>query len=231
MQTPHYRHEIKHFISLGQMAELTARLGVLMQPDPHAGPNGTYFIRSLYFDNMQDTALKEKVYGAARREKFRIRYYNRDVSFIRLEKKTKLNRLTDKQSAVITKVQCEALLAGDTSFLRTDPQPLMQELYAKMQLHGLQPRTIVDYERRTFIYPMGDTRITLDYHIRTGIHALQFLDTALPTIACDAVEENPVCILEVKYDAFIPDFIRAAVQLDCCRQTPFSKYEISRRYD
>ncbi|MCQ2433587.1 MAG: polyphosphate polymerase domain-containing protein [Clostridia bacterium] len=230
MQTPHYRHEIKHQITQGQRMILESRLRALMKNDPHARADGTYYIRSLYFDNANDLALKEKVYGAAHREKFRIRYYNGDLSFIRLEKKSKINQLTDKQSAVITKKQCEALLAGDVDFLRTDSQPLMNELYAKMKLHGFHPKTVVDYERLTFIHPMGDTRVTLDYHIRTGIRSTDFLNPALSTLAADAVEEAPFCILEVKYDAFLPDCIRDALQLDGIRPTAFSKYEICRRF-
>ena len=130
----------------------------------------------------------------------------------------------------MTREQCEFLLAGDASFLRTDPQPLMRELYAKMKLHGLEPKSVVDYDRRAFVYPAGNTRITLDYHIRRGIRVRDFFSTDAPTLACDAVEEDPVCILEVKYGAFLPDFIRDAVQLDECRSSPFSKYEISRRF-
>lgn len=224
-----YRHEIKHRITRGQKEELTARLRVLMKPDAYAREDGTYFIRSLYFDNPNDLVLREKAAGTARREKFRIRYYNGDLSFIRLEKKCRIDRLSYKQSAVMTAEQCRRLIAGDDTVLRADPQPLMQELYAKMKLHGLQPKTIVDYDRRTFVYPLGDTRITLDDHIRTDSRVRDFLDPACTTLACDA-PEDAVCILEVKYGAFLPDFIRDAVQLDDCRSSPFSKYEISRRF-
>lgn len=50
---------------------------------------GEYKIRSIYFDHYHDKALQEKLMGINNREKFRIRYYNDDVSFIRLEKKSK----------------------------------------------------------------------------------------------------------------------------------------------
>jgi hypothetical protein len=58
-----------------------------------------------------DKNLKEKLYGVNNREKFRIRYYNDDPSFIKLEKKTKVNGLGTKLSAPLTKAECEKLLA------------------------------------------------------------------------------------------------------------------------
>ena len=230
MEAPQYRHEVKHLIDRVQAAELQARLRVLMQPDENARADGTYFIRSLYFDNDADKALREKADGAPYREKFRIRFYNRDLSFIRLEKKVKDNRLTQKWAARLTEEECRALLSGNAEVLRADSQPLVQELYAKMKLQRLKPKTVVDYTRRTFVHPLGNTRVTFDYDIRTGRFDTDILDLTLPTFPCDSAEPAPVCILEVKYDAFLPGFLQDALQLPNIRQTSYSKYEISRRF-
>ncbi|MBQ9383537.1 MAG: VTC domain-containing protein, partial [Ruminiclostridium sp.] len=93
-----FRHEVKHEINNFDLLTLRRRLQTVAYPDPHA-VYGNYLIRSLYFDDLSDRALREKINGAARREKFRIRYYNGDTSVIRLEKKTKINDLGSKQSA------------------------------------------------------------------------------------------------------------------------------------
>ncbi len=85
-----FRHERKHYITPADHAALCQRLAPVMERDPHAGPDGTYTVHSLYFDDWRDTALREKIDGLPRREKFRIRYYNGDLSFIRLEKKSKV---------------------------------------------------------------------------------------------------------------------------------------------
>lgn len=231
LSTPRYRHEIKYVIDRVQMTLLDRRLSAVMQSDRHAREDGTYDIRSLYFDNAQDKALKEKALGLPRREKFRLRYYNLDPSYIRLEKKSKINRLTDKQSCIITKEECERILTGDDAFLGSSESELMRELYAKMRLYGLQPKSVVDYTRKTFVCPLADTRITLDYHIRSGIRAIDFLNTDLATVPCDSVESEPICILEVKYNEFLPGHIAALLQMPDCRTSPFSKYEISRRFD
>ena len=51
-----------------------------MKRDLHTGEDGLYTVRSIYFDNADDKALREKIYGVQKREKFRIRYYNDDLS-------------------------------------------------------------------------------------------------------------------------------------------------------
>lgn len=84
-----YRHEWKHEISYGDMFVLRQRLSAVMKRDAHA-VYGKYLIRSLYFDNASDKALREKLEGVNVREKFRIRYYNNDTSVIHLEKKARL---------------------------------------------------------------------------------------------------------------------------------------------
>ena len=81
-----FRHEWKHEITASDLAALRARLQVLMTPDFH-GVNGRYQIRSLYFDTPADKALWEKRNGVDPREKFRLRYYDGDLSVIRLEKR------------------------------------------------------------------------------------------------------------------------------------------------
>ena len=86
------RHEIKHEITYHDMIILRKRLQTVMKRDSYA-KDGIYKIRSLYFDNISDKALREKIDGVNHREKFRIRYYNDDTSFIRLEKKSKKSGL------------------------------------------------------------------------------------------------------------------------------------------
>jgi len=85
------RHEYKHIINMSDLLQLKMRLGAALQHDEHSGEDGTYYIKSLYFDNYMDKAYREKKDGVNKREKFRIRYYNNDISFIRLEKKSKIN--------------------------------------------------------------------------------------------------------------------------------------------
>lgn len=220
-----FRHELKHEISAFDAALIRQRMKVVARPDPYAR-DGRYAIRSLYFDNPQDKALREKVNGLDKREKFRIRYYNGDLSFIRLEKKKKKSGLTSKESAPLTRGEAQAIAEGDYSFMRESSFELTAELYRKMRWEGLMPKTIVDYIREPFVYAPGNVRVTLDYNIRTGLSCVDFLNPDCVTIPAG----DPVIILEVKWDAFLPDIIRDALQLTNCHIEAFSKYAACRIY-
>ena len=222
---PQYPHEWKHELNLSDRIAVRQRLRLIARPDEHAD-GGRYLIRSLYFDNLADQALREKIDGVNRREKFRIRYYNGDFSLIHLEKKSKLNGLGTKDMAELSAAEAQAIVDGDLSWMPNSGRPLVQELYGKMRSQGLRPRTIVDYTREPFVYAPGNVRVTLDYDIRTGLRCTDFLNPDCVTIPAG----DPVTILEVKWDAFLPDVIRDAVQLKGRRSAAFSKYAACRVY-
>jgi len=217
------RHEHKHIINLSDIMILRTRLSAVAKRDKHANPDGTYTVKSLYFDSYTDRALREKLDGVNPREKFRIRYYNCDTSFIRLEKKSKINGLCAKESVNITEEQCQMIIDGDIAFLIQSPNKLLNELYAKMQYGLLRPRCIVTYTRESFVYPIGNVRITLDYNIGRSLSVCEFLnpDNVI-------VKPGQNSLVEVKYDQYLPEVIRNAVSLKSRRQSAFSKYSAMR---
>lgn len=220
-----YRHEWKHEINYADLLTLRTRLSAVMKRDGHA-IGGVYQIRSLYFDNLSDKALREKIDGINIREKFRIRYYNGDTSFIVLEKKSKLNGLCAKQSCRITKEEAQKIVNGDLGWMPESGRELCTELYSKMLSQGLRPKTIVDYTRDPFVFAPGNVRVTIDYNIRTGAFRTDFLNPKTLTLPAG---ESPI-ILEVKWDDFLPDIIKDAVTIPKRRVTAFSKYEQCRIY-
>ena len=219
------RHEWKHEITAADGRILSSRLSAAARRDCH-GQNGQYEIRSLYFDDSQDTALREKLDGVARREKFRIRYYDGNTSYICLEKKSKLDSLCGKRSVLLSLQEVQALLNGVLDWMPFSGRPLVQELYWKMNTQGLRPKTIVDYTREAYVFPAGNVRITLDSNIRTGLRSTDFLNPACVTVPVG----DSLLILEVKWDEFLPDVIRAAVQLPGRHTSAFSKYAACRVY-
>lgn len=221
---PVYRNEWKHLITPADRIALRTRLKAVTKPDPHA-INGKYFIRSLYFDNISDRILREKIDGVNIREKFRIRYYNKDTSVIFLEKKCKQNGVGYKLQTRLTAGEAQKIVDGDISWMRESGDGLLVQLYSKMEGEGLYPKTIVDYTREPFVYAPGNVRVTLDYDIRTGLHRTDFLNPQ-----CLTIPAGDEIVLEVKWDTFLPSIIRSAVQLDDSRSTAFSKYQACRRY-
>ncbi|HHY52794.1 MAG TPA: polyphosphate polymerase domain-containing protein [Clostridiales bacterium] len=222
MRQANGRHELKHYINYADVIELRARLPYVAKPDGNS-IGGHYRVKSLYFDNYNDKALKEKIDGVNEREKFRLRLYNNDTSFIRLEKKRKIDGVCFKASTPLSEEECRRLLNGDYAVLKEKQDPLCLELYAKMQYQQLRPKNVVDYAREAYVYPMGNVRITIDYDIRTSLSIYDFLKAGPPPIPIPEVY-----ILEVKYDNFLPEVIRGVVSLSSRRSASFSKYAATR---
>ena len=227
-QPKQYRHELKFTLPYAEYLGLRARLRTVMKADPHTDASGRYRIRSVYFDNSDDKALREKIDGIGKREKFRIRYYNDDFSFITLEKKMKIDSLCMKYDAALTEEECRRILDGDLAFMKDHPQELVKELYAKMNYQRLRPRVLVSYVREPYIYRAGNVRVTFDSQIRTTLFHREFLTKQVNDISATDTPQD--MILEVKYDAFLPEIIQDLIQVPGLRQQAFSKYGLCRRY-
>ena len=220
-----YRHETKVAINAADALAIRQRLRAIASPDAHAH-DGRYLIRSLYFDTPSDRALREKLDSVNKREKFRIRMYNNDISFIRLEKKSKLNGLGTKHKALLSAKEVARIIEGDTAWMLNSGRPLVQELYSKILAQGLTPKTIVQYVREPFVYAPGNVRVTLDSDLRTGVYSTDFLN---PDCILVPAGDAPT-LMEVKWDNFLPGIIKDAVQLGRRRGAAFSKYAACRIY-
>ena len=221
---PRLRHEEKHQVNLREALVLSRRLEKLFPRDPHAGPEGSYQVVSLYYDDPYDTALRQKLDGVNRREKFRLRYYGKEPAFFKLEKKYKVKGLCGKGSCRLSREEGERLLRGDFAFLLEKEEPLAREFYAKLR-RGLAPKTVVRYTREAFLYAPGNVRVTLDGDIRAGAPE-RFL---IPQKLLPAL--GGLAVVEVKYDAFLPEIVKLAAQVPNRQGTACSKYALCRRYD
>ena len=221
---PRLRHEEKHQVNLREALVLSRRLEKLFPRDPHAGPEGFYQVVSLYYDDPYDTALRQKLDGVNRREKFRLRYYGKEPAFFKLEKKYKVKGLCGKGSCRLSREEGERLLRRDFAFLLEKEDPLAREFYAKLR-RGLAPKTVVRYTREAFLYAPGNVRVTLDGDIRAGAPE-RFL---IPQKLLPAL--GGLAVVEVKYDAFLPEIVKLAVQVPNRQGTACSKYALCRRYD
>lgn len=220
------RHELKHRISFEDYLIIKSRLKEIAGYDAHADKEGRYIVHSLYFDNLSDKALREKLDGTAFREKFRIRYYNEDTSYIRLEKKSKRYGLCEKKAEEISKEETLWICNGNIGFLKEAEGVLKRELYAKMWGQLLRPRCLVDYERTAYVYRPGNVRVTFDCNIRTGLYHDRLFDGKTVTVPAGA----GTILLEIKYDAFLPEIIEKAVRVPNRRAEAFSKYAVCRKY-
>lgn len=227
MEQKKFRHELKYRINFADYYSLRSRLKHIAIQDCHAGSNGKYKIRSLYFDNFDDKALMEKINSLNAREKFRLRYYNDNPLFIKLEKKCKINGIGRKLVTIVTKEQTEKMLAGDVTWMLEDKDPLLLELYGKIKYQHLRPKTVVDYYREAYIYPPGNVRVTFDSDVRSGLFARDLFNLELPTLP---VTYNGQIILEIKFDNFLPEIVRDMIQTNERQNAAISKYAACRKY-
>lgn len=220
------RHELKYYISYPEYYNLVSRLSVSMRRDEHAAATNGYFIRSLYFDDMYNSAYYDKEAGVMERSKYRIRIYNNSPKQIKLEKKTKIDSYISKTSASISLDEFYNIINGDGSFLLYGDKPVMRDYYVAMRTKLLKPSVIVDYDRDVFICDEGNVRITFDKNLRAGVNSFDVFDPDLITVP--AMDQREL-IMEVKYDNFLPDHIRKLIQTSASRYMAISKYILCRK--
>ena len=224
----YFRNEIKYLCAQEQLIRLKQRiLGCGCRADSHAGADGTYVIRSVYFDDYSDSCYWENINGDNPREKYRIRIYDGAKSIIKLECKRKEGSKIHKDSCTITEEECMAFLGGKVP-LRDSQSPLFNKFSMLVSGRGFRSKVIVEYERAAFVYPVGNVRITFDRYISSSTQFDCFLKKN--------IRKRPVMplnrhILEVKFDELLPDFIYNSLQLSGLQRTAYSKYAICRKFD
>ena len=222
------RHELKYFINPAEMNVLRGVLTPLMQLDPNGNERNEYHIRSLYFDTINDDALEETIAGVGNRKKYRIRIDNFSDRVIKLECKSKYGDLISKQSVTIPRELADQLIAGDPEGLQRMRHPLFHDVYREMKTRLLRPAVIVDYVREAYIHNAEEVRVTFDKQLRTGLFSSDMFNRDLPTYP---VFDDPVEILEVKYDEFLPSYIQSILSGITAQRSAISKYTWCRRFE
>lgn len=220
-----YRNELKYMINKQTANVMGKKMENLCSFDPNANQDGFYQVTSLYFDDFADSALNDNLIGQIARKKYRIRVYNRSDTYIRLEKKSKVNKGGKKDSVALSRDQYDLLVQGKYESLWDSESPLIRELCIDMASRKLRPKVIVDYERKSFVYPYGTVRITFDHRIQYERNQLNLFEDEAMYIP--AVDRDQV-VLEVKFTGFLPGPIKAMIQQANLKQQSVSKYSICR---
>lgn len=222
-----YRHEYKYLLNPGQEALLTIQAAGLMARDSHVDRNGGYIVRSLYFDDALDNCMLDNMRGADPRAKYRVRYYNDDLSYIMLEKKIKHRGMTRKEQCRISADECATLMRGEV--LTADAEDkTKQKLFSELQMRAMTPKVIVVYERIPFVYPAGNVRITFDRCLAASDDTAKFLTRDHSLMPVYALGQS---LLEVKWDELLPRHLKETFVQPMANLTwtAFSKYCMCRR--
>lgn len=219
-----YRVEDKYACSINELYLLQSRINTILQADSNQYSADGYSIFSIYFDDIYDTHLQDTIDGNSQREKYRIRIYNNSFNTIKLEVKYKQYNRILKRSKNISQSDMLTLLSGnpiDCNNSLEDPATLFN---LAIKERGLRPKVIVAYERKAYVFPSGNVRITFDRNIRSSNSIDNFGN---PLLIYDVPNERNA-ILEVKYDEFLPGFIAQLLELGNMQQISYSKYRICR---
>ena len=220
-----YRHELKFKISNSAAEILKQKLSLILGKDKNAYyKDGSYLIKSLYFDDRDSSSYYEKMDGVLYRKKYRIRMYNDVDSFIRLEKKMKHNNYTAKEQMLISKDIYSKILNGKVDEI-DNPEGLLLEFITNYKNKGLVPSVIVEYHRTAFTYPISDVRITFDSNIQSSLYNYDLFNTSYPRYN---VDEPGKQVLEVKFNEILPLHIANILNdIPACREA-VSKFAICR---
>ena len=199
------RHELKYQINFMQYRILRQKLGAVLKLDSHAGSDGRYHIRSLYFDDFRNAAFFDKMAGVPTRKKYRMRIYNLCDDFIKFERKGKFNEYVCKDSTVLTREEADRIIGGDVAFLANSDRKLLKCFYLECRRNLLRPVVLVDYLREAYVHPVGNVRVTFDIGLQTSLGPVSFFDTESSTVGAS---EEPGVILEVKFDDVLPEIVR-----------------------
>ncbi len=220
MQKKVYRHELKYQISEREAELVRGRLKECAETDRHA-VNGSYLIRSLYFDDIWESAYRDKQAGTVARRKYRIRIYNCSDDHISLECKLKRGSYILKTSALINREELDNILKGNYGFLLHREEEVLKEFYVACVSEGLRPSVIVDYDRIPYVYEPGTVRITFDEHVRSGFLNYDLFDRDIPMYE---TFETGKLIMEVKYTEYFPDAVKDLIEPGAAVQLSASKF-------
>lgn len=220
-----HRHEQKYLLNPDNYYQLRDAIRKTMQIDENTGEGEDYHIRSMYFDDMYDTALTEKLLGKLERMKYRIRIYNFSNRVIKLEIKEKREEYIQKKSSSISLEEFDKIINGDVSFLLDNQDFVRKRFYYEYRNNLLRPKVIVDYNREAYILPYNKIRITFDKNLSAALPQNDFFNKEI--YSKNAGEKYSI-IMEVKYNNFLPNYIRDILEIRNLTRLSVSKYVICR---
>ena len=198
------RKEFKYILPLEKLRALSEKLDALMERDVY-GDRGRYLVRSQYFDSIWDRDLLDNLNGVMEKRKIRLRVYSPEDQTAKLEYKCKSGDNGRKLSMTVTRQEASWLEAGRWEWLLEREEPLAAWLSFRMAGSAYLPKTIVEYQRLAYAGQINNTRITMDTQMRGTMFPCGLFEKDPPYIP---LMEPDVGILEIKYDYFLPDYLR-----------------------
>lgn len=219
-----FRKEIKYAVLKSEFYRIKKHLDSILEPDQNSSLLG-YKVRSLYFDSLYDNDLYDTLDGNMEKRKIRLRIYNLEQEKVKLEYKCKSGSDVRKYSLNITREQAKGMEQGDYDFLRYINEPIANTIYQRLIKGSYSPKTVVEYQRIAYLYPVSDVRITFDTEIRATVTPYGFFEEDLGALYLMPTDRG---VLEVKYNHFLPYPIKHLIEFIDRNSTANSKYAQAR---
>ena len=220
------RKELKYYISYKEYIVLSNLLRKILQQDKHVQDSlKGYFIRSLYFDNLDNKNFEDKMAGIEERSKYRLRIYDTNAKWVKFEIKNKLNDNITKETATISRDDAIEIQNLNYEVMLKYNNPILNKAYIEFKKSCYYPVVLVDYLRDAFVYDANKIRIAFDRFLKSSSLQLDIFKSGpilIPQLKRDIV------VMEIKYDHFIPEFIRQIIQIPAFERSAISKYCIGR---
>ena len=223
-----YRNEWKYICSDWDLKLLENRLSGVLEKDKHAGDDGSYAVRSLYFDDYSNTCAKQNAASLPERYKWRIRYYGGGTSkHIHLEFKRKHNGQGIKKSCKISEAECKKILNGEImEVFWSTGEDLLKQFCIAVMTRRFEPKAIIDYDRTAYVEPTTNIRVTIDRNISASKEFDKFLSGKYIKIPLQGKDQH---VLEVKFDDIMPSHLQRIINAYERKPASFSKYYYGRK--
>ena len=230
------RNEIKYLCTEQELSILESRIKNVCHADAHAREDGSYTVRSLYFDDYWNSCYFDNENGTDMREKYRIRIYDGNMQKFFLECKRKVSDISYKTSCPLPITLCNSILDENrywklqnysSDSMNEQERMLLRKFYLSYRTRLLVPKIIVEYERTPYINEHGNVRITFDRYIGFSNKISDFKEQSIfkrPILSCGKH------ILEIKFDEYLPDYIHGLFEDMNLQRTAFSKYYYCRKF-
>lgn len=198
------RREEKFLLKKIEAYRYIHRFDAVLMRDFHA-KHGSYPVRSLYFDTVDDKDFFEKVNEQEIRRKIRLRVYSPNDTTAKLERKQKQNLYQKKQSLTISRADAQEMAAGNYRVLLNYGNAFADEIYVILSQEVYRPKVIVEYNRLAFMAKENHIRLTFDSDIRATESNVDLFDPRLPLLP---VFDPEYVVFESKYDKFMLSYIK-----------------------
>jgi len=221
-----FRKEIKYVMDYIEAQKIEGIISKVLSKDKHSDQEA-YFIRSLYFDSINNHDFNSKMNGDEERKKIRLRLYDLQTEWVKIEIKYKKNINQIKESILISRQDAKALIGCHYGVLLKYENDIASKLYNIMTIGQYRPVVIVDYYRRAYLHKENDLRITFDMDIRQTEANFNIFDESL---VLNPIFPEEDLVLEVKYDNEMYGWVRELLKGRYHSNRSMSKYCSSRTW-